>query len=196
MQVETYEEKETVQDDEIAAAMMEGEAAMLIESLELEGQKKLFTSSNGAMAPHPYRAMTKEEAAVFGILFPNITEATAYSDGPMPLRILQVISHVKSLAREDMAFIGVMHPEKFVDDPVLFAQKTHWSGTRYILARWGKALEPFEDLKKKAFQKATEATASKLRNIQRQIQMLIDQGDDYIVEEFAKGAFPTPSFHR
>ena len=194
MQVETYEVPETVSSDTIEALAAEGEAQMLIESLGLDGQKELFCNAEGQQAHHPYRAMTKEEHAVFSTLFPNTTALEKYSDGPIPLRVLQVAAHVRSLNREDMAYIGIMHPDKFVDDPVLFAQKSYHSGTRYILARWGNALEDFDSLRTKALAKAKESTKARLHEIRRNIDRLLDEADSYTEGKWAEGKAPSPMF--
>ncbi len=196
LQVETYEAETFIPSNEMADLAAEGEIAMMIEEMGLEGQQELYKpNADGVIQVHPYRAMTKEEHRVFSTLFPQTTEVTKYKDGPIPLRCLQIIQHVRSLNHEEFAYIGVMHPDKFVDDPVLFAQKTHYSGTRYILARWGVALAPFETLKEKAIVMLEEIAVLKFQEIQRAAQNQIDNIKLYIRTQMKDGGDCVPSYY-
>ena len=195
IQVETYEVTEGIPSSEMEALALEGEAQLLIESLGLSGQKALFSKEGGDSIHHPYRAMTKEEHTVFSTLFPHTSDVSDYKDGPIPLRILQIIAHVRELDHPDMQYIGVMHPPKFVDDPILFAQKTSFSGTRFILARWGYALKPFDDLKEDAIKRKVEIAKGEFTRIKRSVEGVLEDVESYVREQFAKGDEATPAYY-
>ena len=195
IQVETYEVTEGVPSGEMEALALEGEAQLLIESLGLSGQKQLFSKDGDGSIHHPYRAMTKEEHTVFSALFPHTSDVNDYKDGPIPLRVLQIIAHVRELDHPDMQYIGVMHPPKFVDDPILFAQKTNYSGTRFILARWGYALKPFDELKESAIKKKAAIAKGELLKIKRSVEGVLEDVESYVREQFAKGDDATPAFY-
>ena len=156
MKVETYEaisvdeQKGTVINEVVSE-----EALALIESLGLEGQKSLVETrevgGEEVQTRFPYRKMTREEQAVFGAVMPHRTRLHSYSDGPIPLRALQVAAHAQSLNFFD--HVEVWHPEPGRDDPVLVGCKKNaggWGLDLYLLARWGDELVSMDDLRQKA----------------------------------------------
>lgn len=192
MQIETYEiERESSEISQLAA---DGEAMMLIEKLGLEGQRKTFAKDGTQM---PYRPMTKQEAAVFGIMFPRRTEVTAFSDGPIPVRVLQVISHVRELDLPELRYIEVWHAESAKDDPVLVARSAQYSygGTNYLLARWGDALLPLEELTKKAIEKASASATLALKAAAREVAMALELVEDKVRDGILSGEPYTPHCH-
>lgn len=153
MKVETYE---VITIDEQSGAFINEEvseeALTLIESLGLEGQKELIqersVGSETVVTRNPYRQMTAEEAAIFGAILPRHVGLSTYSDGPIPLRVLQVAAH----ARELFDTIEVWCPaEPQQPDPLLIGLKgENWRAQRFLLARWGEVLEPIEVLRDRA----------------------------------------------
>ena len=95
MDIETFECQETVCEPIEATE----EAIELIKKCKLKGQKQLITTikeeSTKTKVRNPYREMTKDEVEVYSILCPNYFDIDEYSVAPIPLRILQVISHAR-----------------------------------------------------------------------------------------------------
>ncbi len=147
MQVETYEVPEVDCDGEVEN---DQEAIALIESLGRAGQKKLLNKTSGKTEWIPYPKMMAEEKFVYKLILPRVEPIDQYSDGPIPLRILQVAAHAKSL----YSGIQVWCPENAdMPDPLLVGWNGQydWSPNElFILARWGEVLEPFAKLISKA----------------------------------------------
>lgn len=144
MLVETYEATET---DELGFAEDRDEAEALCKQLGLEGQKRFFRSKEeGRENSCPYRKMTREEMTVYRVLCPQKTSIENYSDGPIPVRVLQVATH----AKEFFGKIEVWHPENAdIKDPVLVGENRLDNGDqeKFILARWGEVLLSFGELR-------------------------------------------------
>lgn len=176
MKVETYEvEQET---SEIAQLAADGEAAMLIEKLGLNGQLSLMNKETGTMLP--YRLITAEEKVVFEALFPRKCLISEYKDGPIPVRVLQVAAFVKDLYREDMACLQVWYPPEGKDDPVLVARKSDWQSPIYLLARWGAALIPFDELREKAIATLAASARVKLNKAQQEVNTALLHIEDNV----------------
>lgn len=151
MQVETFEQTEVVGgklEDENSP-----EAMSLIVDLGLNGQVQMTSKTDEAVTVRcPYRVMTKKEGRVYECLFPLRIRVEDYKESMIPLRVLQVIAHAKSLNiyREiqvwceqgrptDPVLVGVFHTGPYAHSTV-----------DHILARWGDALDSFEVLYEKA----------------------------------------------
>lgn len=171
MPVETFECQETSAEPiEIAE-----EAIGLIEELGLEGQLSLVRKADAekpmsVATRWPYRVMTAEEVFVYGVLCPTRTEMKSYADGPIPIRVLQIAAHAKSVRPELQLFVW-HRAVPGVKDPVLVAQ-THdelnsWNTgfLRFILARWGEELEAFSTLMRKACSSQRERLASEAERL-------------------------------
>lgn len=142
MQVETYEITETGTEGLIENVE---ETKSLIESLGLEGQKK-FLNADKPDQLFPYRRMTAQEELVYDLILGEKTALSRYEEAVIPVRVLQVAAHVTQLGfcRE----IEVWHkPSVNIKDPLLVGIRGEmWSPERYLLARWGEILLPFEEL--------------------------------------------------
>jgi hypothetical protein len=143
MLVETYEahevEEQTIQDHE--------ECIGLIESLGLIGQKELINPDK--TNKFPYRKMTAEESFVYGLLLPKNCIIEEFKESQIPLRVLQIYAHAKTL-EFFTSFEVLFSPNSDEKDPVLIGKKqgnSSWEFQRFLLARWGEVLEPFEELK-------------------------------------------------
>ena len=170
MQTETYEVTESLDQTEMQQLANDGEVALLIESLGLEGQKKIMSPTGTQL---PYRQITAQEKLVFECLFPKKCDLTEYKDGPIPLRVMQAAAHVKSLELEDLAMLQVWYPTAGKDDPVLVARKSYWQSPIYLIARWGQALLPFEELKRKATKIIEASCKQKLLKGKQEIDMAL-----------------------
>lgn len=153
MKVETYE---AISVDDPNGAMINEEvseeALALIETLKLEGQRELLSErsvgTNVVVKRNPYRKMTAEESAIFGAILPRRVELAQYSDGPIPLRVLQIAAHATELFGKIVVWCPA---EPHHPDPLLVGlQKEDWRETPFILARWGDVLEPLDALREKA----------------------------------------------
>lgn len=173
MIVETFEIERA--DDETLNAIRDGEANLLVESLGLSGQERFYNPDT--IEAIPYRKMTKDEGIVYGFLMPKKTEPAKYSDGLIPIRVLQVLQYAKSL--DFFTSFEIWHPENAdIKDPLLVGvvetktQNSWGVGTnyeRYLLARWGEPLDTFEVLRDCAKKLYREAVAAKLRMIRTEI---------------------------
>jgi len=137
MLVETYEVEGVSSHPEVSE-----EQTRLIESMGLEGQASLVSRVGSGSNVCPYRQMSDREDFVFSELCPQQTLVESYSSGPIPLRVLQVLEHARSLGRFD--YFEVWHPsDATIPDPVLVAYegKRFHPQKRYILARWGEVLD-------------------------------------------------------
>lgn len=149
MQVETYEvisNDPSKGDNALVAELESEEAQRLIDQLGLDGQRQLLApDDSGVVTRNPYRRMTETEARVYRCLLPQQVEVSAYGDGPIPLRVLQVAAH----ARELFPRLEVWFEAGSRDDPLLVGCDSSGQYTtreRHLLARWGEVLRPFEEL--------------------------------------------------
>lgn len=193
MQVETYE-VEKIEQTEMQALAADGEAALLIEQLGLEGQKTLMTPETKELIP--YRVMTKEEHIVFKALFTERSRVEDYKAGPIPLRVLQVASHARTLELPDFAYLQVWYPKQGIDDPILVARKDSYTDPIYLLARWGDSLLPFKELASKAEALLVDKARADLLSAKNQIEGLLSDVLSYVKGQIASGESPTPSFFK
>lgn len=147
MMVETYEVGEVADQ----AAEQSEEALRLAESLGLTGQVSLVRGDTKTMCP--YRRMTREEEFTYRELCGKRVSVERYADGPLPLRVLQVIAHGRECAFKTLQ---VWCPETPTEkDPVLVGympdpERSWTDGIAYLLARWGDELESFPTLMARA----------------------------------------------
>lgn len=145
MKIETYEVEEV--NNELAAMAADSEALEIIDKLGLAGQKAL---ANGETATrHPYRRMTKEEHFVYSMLCPVSSPLKDFKSETIPLRVLQVAAHAIDCGM--FKSLVIWSPEyASIKDPVLVGIATPpgqtWGDAFYILARWGKELDPMETM--------------------------------------------------
>jgi len=151
MKIETYEVTELKADG--TEDNLE-ESKQLIESLGLEGQKKLFDKDDTDYKAFPYRKMTNQEYNVYRLICPNKTQLDNFSGELIPLRVLQIAAHAKEC--DFVHQLQVWYPESAdIKDPVLVGVKwddesrigsNYADRTYYILARWGAVLKPLNEL--------------------------------------------------
>lgn len=142
MRVETYETQ--IESHPEACE----ESARLIAELGLLGQERLVNPDTGSRAP--YRTWTGEEFEVYGLLLTTHDAVEKFDGEPMPLRVLQVLAHAKSLGI--YAGFYVWH-NAALKDPILLAYlpgEQHIAARYHILARWGDVFEEFPILRERA----------------------------------------------
>ena len=172
MQVETFEQQ--VERHPEAC----DEAAKLIAELGLEGQQTL-TNPDATVERCPYRQWHADEAEVYQLLCPSKDTVESYDCDTIPLRVLQVLSHAKSLGIYEG--FNVLHAASpVVKDPVLVGVPTgaQWSSSKWhILARWGSELDEFPVLLAKASKIKAEKMRAKLLSIRNEVASCIAQMD-------------------
>lgn len=186
IQVETYEERELNLGDELNDLALQGQRTLLIEELHLGGQRDL---ENGKT--HAFRYITEEEKFVFEMLFPNKTCIMNYGDAPIPLRVMEIAAEVKRLDHPHMRFLEVWHPAKGIDDPVLVARDKPYGQHIFLLARWGKALRPFEELKEMAIKQGAAFFKSEVEKAKRILATIHDPAEIYA--DAVRGGHMRPS---
>lgn len=170
MQVETYECSETASEPLEASE----EAVSLIESLNLAGQLEMIRpdDKSGRETRSPYRRMTADEQFVYQLNCPIETPVEKYSASPIPLRVLQVLAHAKSIGMFKR-FVVWDRESAAVPDPVLIGYAPSgeytWLDHRFILARWGEELETFSVLLKRAITTKREHLRDSLKRAGSQL---------------------------
>jgi len=176
MQVETFECQET------AAEPIEAteEAVSLIEQMGLEGQLELVRpkSDSKPAARCPYRQITAEESFVYRTICPRVFPLNKYNSAPIPLRVLQIAAHAKSLNICTRFEVWDKSQDE-VKDPVLIGVvggNYDWEvKSRFILARWGEVLETFSVLLKRAIGTHREKLIAEAQAIAKQAEFATDE---------------------
>lgn len=188
MQIETYEIEGASNQDELNQLVHDGEFSMLVDELELEGQQFLIgNDQNENSDVFPYRKMTSQERIVYETLFPEKTNITHYKDGIIPIRVLQVYQHALSFNRDDCCKFFVWHPKNADKDPILVGGKDYYYSDQYILARWGDALTPFDELMEKAIKILTENYKVDMLNFKSQVETRINILETYVKSRVLSG---------
>jgi hypothetical protein len=190
MQVETYEVEE-INSSEAATMAADSTAIELINSLGLTGQQSLINPDTETRFPYP--TLTPQQNLVFKTLFPNTTEVKKYSNEILPLRVLQVIAHCKGFPQT--SYLEIWHAGSVKKDPVLLGRADPYSGTVYLLARWGTALVPFERLMEQARPILTAQANKAIRDGQMKLKQAQDDLHDTITEALSTGTMPSFSVY-
>lgn len=167
MQIETYEIEEV--NSEIAEMAADSEAGELIAKLGLDGQKNLFNADTATRLP--YRRLTEEEDFVYSVLCPVKSPLEKFGSEIIPLRVLQVAAHAKECGF--FKRIEVWSPKMAsVKDPVLVGIKAgvSYGEEEFILARWGKELDPIEKMIPVARRVWADRTLAALQGIASDVQ--------------------------
>jgi hypothetical protein len=189
MLVQTYECEQTAEE---TPEMCE-EAARIIESLELEGQRKLLVPSDGEEKGRiPYREMTAEEQWVYSTVCPHACKVQDYSQSPIPVRVLQVAAHADSLGVFDKILVWAAEPQQD-PDPVLLGQiGDGYTGTRwYLFARWGEELDEWPAMLKKAAERFRKKLKATLAEIKVKVEQEIAALDSYDASMLRKKGLPS-----
>ncbi|MEM1225926.1 MAG: hypothetical protein AAGJ40_09515 [Planctomycetota bacterium] len=133
----------------------------------------------------PYREMTKDELFMYQVLCPASVKVAEYSRSPIPLRVLQVLSHARSLELFSDFYVWDK-ASQVLKEPVLVAYDKNeysWDRKLYILARWGEELETPSVLLKRAIGVMRERLKSGVDSVARQADSLRCRVDSYTDEE-------------
>lgn len=191
MKVETYEVMSIDVDSEnrVLDEIRSSEAVQLIEELGLKGQHQFLQKESGAaVVRFPYRRMTLEESRIFKVICPSETDLQDYSDGPIPLRILQVAAFAKDFCKK----VVVWHPESAVEkDPILVGKMKgrngwEWEQEDYLLARWGDELVTLDEARELAMTKLAPMVRQKVSSVHARLAAIA--GDiQGTVESYLRG---------
>jgi len=130
----------------------------LINKLGLDGQKSLVKDNYPTLR---FRRLTPLEHVVFTGLFPREIKIADYNEESIPLEVLQLVDDALA---QGLHRPIILCPEVGQPDPVCVMHKDprpYHDSERYLIARWGAPLLPFNDLIPHWTEKAT-ARASKL----------------------------------
>lgn len=190
MQIETYELEE-LKGSEATDMAADSEAIELIEKLGLEGQQKLTVKETATRFPYP--RLSASQAAVFGTMFPQKTYASQYSQGIIPLRVLQVISFCRQFPQT--AHLNIWHAASVKEDPILVGSPGPYSSEEYLLARWGDALPTFEELQAKALPLVVARFKVDLAKAKQKLDGFIASAEDLATVYLSDGNRPTWSIY-
>lgn len=173
MKVETYEVEPLAPEPQI-----EIEAIELIDKLGLAGQKKLVATESNTPDTIPYKELSKSEVVVFKEVFSKQEEVKEYSQGVMPVRVLQVAAHGIDIFDKTQ----VWYREEGAKDAALIGIDGPYSREKYfLLARWGDVLLDYEALVKEArvnlrdsYEKQLKDCAEKCQEKLRNIDSMVD----------------------
>ena len=155
MQIETFKIEEVT--GELGEMAADGTAAELINALGLEGQKKLIDTKTSTRVA--FRRMTEVEKDVYELLFPEKSDVFRFDTEIIPIRVMEILKTAKEL--DQFVTFEVWHSRTKKEDPVLVGimgekQPQSWNANyinvtaRFLIARWGDALLPFEKLREQA----------------------------------------------
>ncbi len=178
MQVETYEIEDAKHSDASTMAL-DAEASELIEKLGLTGQKALQNPETLTRCPYP--VAEADTLTLFRALNSETCKPEEYSLDPIPVRVLQVLAHAQAL--EFFTRFEIWYPKSArIEDPVLIAHRTwrrpgsNWDATdTYVLARWGKMLEPLDKLTKEAVAVMRRKTLAKIAEMRGDLMRCEEQ---------------------
>ena len=182
MEIETYE----VQEVDEQTVDQADECAALIEQLGLKGQQRFVAKADDTTpGAFPYRKMTAEERNIYMMILPQRTKLTDFSDGLIPLRVLQVAAHASQL---QTGTLYVWHPSSAdIKDPLLTLRIGSDYGAQewFMLARWGEVLDNLETLRAKAREiwiaKTRAAVETVRAQADRDLSMLAVKVEEYLV---------------
>jgi hypothetical protein len=127
------------------------EALEILKSLGLDAQIALYQKEGGETKAFKYREATKEQMFVYLQNFQTVCLLEKFDAEAIPYRVLEILKDAKETNR--FTYFGIMYDRANIkEDPILYGViKEGYSHKFYLLARWGDALAPYSELKKKAF---------------------------------------------
>ena len=156
------------------ALVADGENALLRDTLDLPEMK--LKDSNAA--PFKFRQLTENESKVFKVLFPVGTALEKYYSF-VPNEVLEALKDFRETCPTRLhGSPRVWHAKDYDPDPVLVQgfQKNpdyNFASGYYLIARWGKALPPFEELQYTAFHRWRAQRLNKLRALKQELKAAI-----------------------
>lgn len=186
MEIQTFE-CETMPNEECSE-----QAFALVEKLGAAKQAEVYYNATRQVVP--YRKMTPTEHAVYKLLFPIREAIDKYDAGPIPLRVLQVGAHAKEVL--ESGTLVIWHQGVGKDDPILTLRVgSEYSGSYYLLARWGTALEEFAVLQEQAVKKFALAAVTKLHSLKLEVDHAMANAELLCRKALEQGKTDEPTFY-
>jgi hypothetical protein len=135
---------------------------------------------------NPYMKLDPRTERVYKMLCPRRELYTAYEASTLPLEVLQEIHRCKE--NEWFPVIAVWYDDKSPDPFLIGYDSKKGDANKFLIARWGNELLPFEQLVEKAINRYQDAYKRALdrltldcdarkKNIEGDIRAYIDLGD-------------------
>ena len=172
MEIETFDHKEVSAD---GSEIKDFEIFKQVKESDFDGQEDLFVEKDGEVTAFPFAPMSDTEEQVYEAILPESTSVDRFSEELVPLRVMEIYERFSSL----FSSVKIWTREKeAIEDPVMVGRVKSWDsdlnhdapGGRYLLARWGKELMPFEQIKKKAIEKRKSQILSQIEPIKQMLQ--------------------------
>ena len=151
------------------------ECFQIADALNLPKQRDAYKTDTSTI---PWPQITKTEISVYAVCFPESKEIENY-DQPIPLTVLREIEKASKInvdGKQFWKFIILSPVSGSLPDPVLlgyYGEKDKaWYSKPYILARWGSALLPFDQLTKFTRDKVRSVLARRAAEIKAELALL------------------------
>ena len=151
-------------------------------------QKQLKKVGKIEKVPIPYMKLDHRMSRVFRMLCPQRESYTAYEAGTLPLDVVQEIQRCKE--NEWFPMIEIWYDDKSPDPFLIGYDGKKGEANKFLIARWGDELQPFEQLVIKAINCYKTAYTRALtllimdcearkQDIDSEIRTFIDLGDSH-----------------
>lgn len=130
-----------------------------------------------------FRKMTEDENKVFSVLFPVKTKVAEYKE-LIPLEALQALKEFQDTCPHVIHGSPVVwHARDYDPDPILSVEvktdpNNEWARAVYLVARWGEALLPMEQLERMAFDRWKNKRVEALRKGLRDIKVALEDAEE------------------
>lgn len=164
---------------------------------ELQLNNQLAKTGKVERVGAPYMKMDPRTERLFEILCPVSTTIEEYTASTIPLDVLKEVKRCKD--NQWFPMIMVWYDDKSPDPIVIGYEKDQYQGHKYMIARWGDEILPFEQLFTKAIDRLRDAyrralsmlisdCKTRLEDVDGEIKAYINQGNRW-------GGFETPKFN-
>lgn len=147
----------------------------------------------------PYTKVDPKSERVFSMLCPVHVSYKEYEASTLPLDVLQEIKRCED--NQWFKKMEVWYDDKSPDPFLIGFEEDRWSSAKFLIARWGDEILPFEELVSKAinrFKNAYKKALDRLivdcemrkKDVEGDIQNYIDLGDNWNGFEFPKFQSP------
>lgn len=164
---------------------------------ELGLQKQLSKSGKIEKVGNPYMKIDPRSERVYKMLCPAIVDYKKYEASTFPLEVLQEASRCEKNGW--FKKMEVWYDDKS-PDPFLVGleyETNEWQAQKFLIARWGDELLPFEQLVSKAISRFTAGYKRaldrlimdcelRLKDVESDLLSFIDLGDNWNGFEFPK----------
>jgi len=144
----------------------------LVKEMDLEGQKSV---ASGECSPVPFERMNEADDIIFSKVFPRKVDLHTFNDCAIPLTVLSVVA----LCEKEKYFETIeVWTNPTDDDPVVVGRRKMKGKygevtAKYLLARFGNALLPFEAIKEKAREILVKERKARLNKARVKLEGLI-----------------------